>query len=166
MTALTEVRRPRFTVEPPYGGYSKVAEALTEVYGRTRAQKCDACYPEPWTTYLGTSRPGDTVYLRCPHGTWVQRVPPRFIRQMVYAWWRRRAFNGFPEQVRIPADELSPEERSTIPYQKDGTVLLFDVGEVLTWYATFEPSSGGRRAPDELPFGLERSSAPDAGEVS
>jgi len=53
-------------------------------------------------------------------------------RQMVYTWWKRRRTNGFPEHVA----------------KTDSGRKQFDLDEVLTWYANYEPSLGGRTRVD------------------
>jgi hypothetical protein len=48
----------------------------------------------------------------------------------VYMWYQRRARNGFPEP-------RGTRKRGM------GTVRVFDLNEVLTWYVGYEPSKGG-----------------------
>lgn len=58
------------------------------------------------------------------------------VRQGVYAWWRRRAGNGFPD-------------RYTVPNKKgNGTRELFDLDEVSRWYVVYMsvPRQGRKRA--------------------
>ena len=51
-------------------------------------------------------------------------------RQQVYAWWKRRASNGFPE---CGACALGIQGRH-----------IFVMAEVADWYARYRPSVGGR----------------------
>ena len=48
----------------------------------------------------------------------------------VYAWHKRQASSGFPEPVEVARSRwVGP---------------LFDINQVLTWYATYEPAKGGQ----------------------
>lgn len=56
--------------------------------------------------------------------------PRPFTRQQVYAWWRRRANNGFPEKYELSVDG-----------QKRQLLML---PEIYDWWLRYVPSKGGR----------------------
>lgn len=69
------------------------------------------------------------------------RYNKSFTRQQVYAWHRRAALNGFPDQVEVTG--------------RDGRKRrLLDLARVIRWYATYHPNLGGRplvaSSPEEL----------------
>jgi hypothetical protein len=59
-----------------------------------------------------------------------------FTRQQIWAWWNRRGNNGFPE-----ADIYTYNTAAGHQVQ----LYKLDLAKVVTWYATYVPSKGGRR---------------------
>jgi hypothetical protein len=58
-----------------------------------------------------------------------------FTRQQVWAWWNRRGNNGFPEaEVHV----YTATDGHEIQLYK------LNLERVVTWYATYVPSKGGR----------------------
>jgi hypothetical protein len=72
----------------------------------------------------GTARAGGWTQVARALSTPAQVVS----RQRVYAWWVRRARNGFPEGT--PTGSHGGRE--------------FNFAEVADWYARYRPSVGGR----------------------
>lgn len=74
---------------------------------------------------------GYTVVARALSDAYKQWRPDGFRRQQIHVWWVRRDRNGFPDKQSVVVNGKRKE--------------LFDVSEVLSWFAGYTPSTGGRR---------------------